>query len=94
MRLIEKRRLVQLEHDSVGREVAHEIQGQELGRDADPGSSLTDQLLEPDLAEGIERDARRCQRLVVDERQLGVAAGIDKLVSLDGLLAVEDRLPG
>src|SRR5437588_2739010 len=43
LRLVGERRPRQLEHDSLGREVSHQIRGQELGCDVDPGPAITHQ---------------------------------------------------
>jgi hypothetical protein len=53
-------------------------------------------VLEPNAAERVERDASGFQRGMVEglERFLKVTAGIEKLVSRNGLVAVEEGLAG
>jgi hypothetical protein len=87
---------VDLEDDALRGQVSDEVGRQEFRGDVDPRSALADEVLEPDLAEGVQRDPRRCERRVVTVRRdlLDVAMRLEQLVALDGLVAVEDRLAG
>ena len=72
--LIDERPGAELEDDAIGREVADQIERQELGGDADPRPALSDEVLEADLTERVDRDAGRRQR-IVDVSLVRLAAG-------------------
>jgi hypothetical protein len=77
-------------------QIPDEIRRQKLRGDADPRPAFADEVLEPDLAEGVQRDPRRRERRIVTVGRdlLDVAVRVEQLVPLDGLVTVEDRLSG
>ena len=91
--LITERLSAELEHNAVRRKIANEIQRQELGGDADPRSARAHEVLQPDLAERVDRDASGRER-IVDVSLVRLVAGIDELITSDRLVEVEDGLPG
>ena len=93
-RLVDELALEQLEHDPSGREAVGEPLEQELARDVDPCSPVSDETLETDLRQRVDRHPRARDLVVIDQRLLHVAVSIQQLIADDRLPAVEDRLPG
>ena len=93
-RLVDELALEQFEHDPSGREAVGEALEEELARDVDPCSPVSDEALQTDLRQRVDRHPRAGDLVVIDQRLLHVAVSIQQLIADDRLPAVEDRLSG